>query len=374
MKHTSLTCPWILTSERNAAAAAVAGDTGTKAQPSVDLRGVSPNLRAAVAGCVGNLASVSISSGGAVSSSETLAELTAKLGSEDITFLTYKTLLMTKMAATKDGGEITQIAALIAAGAAGAPVYRAEAPVSQGLPVVGVRERILNALLRKATADHKHLGNPSAAASHVMRVGTDGVPFYEVDADEAIHTYPMFMLVMEWVRHAYLGVGLASEHAIHFFLSWLTQRLMVGDTMLVVQRTMRLLIRIVDTGTRDWVSAVEQDGSLTLDLVRSAQRTVSSSGSFPTNYDTKPHTKSAPGGAKEEEAAAGEKLAPASERPCKRFNSVDPERADTSLPCLFRKKNGACKYAHICSKPTAGGGMCGGSHPEWEHKDMRSLD
>ena len=364
VKHTSLTCPWNQSLAANAAAAAAAeaADSGSGSAPGADLLGVDPQLRSTLAGCVDSLAACSVATGEDVTKA-TLTELTEMLGGGNLSFTAFKTVLMGRMAA--DGckaDDVARYASLIAAGAAGAPSARSEiAPVANGMPKVGVREKIFNALIRKAKADHKHLGAPAAEPARVLKVGLDGAPYYEhAEEAEAISTYPLFMLVVEWMRHAYLGLGLATEHSIHFFVSWHMQRLMVGDAMSVVQRTLRLLVRVVDTGTRDWVSVVEQDGAMTLDLVRAATR--ASFSSFP---NPAPHAKTAPSGAKEEAPEETKTKA----KPCPRFNTVDPEKPDQSLPCLFRGKDGRCKNSHTCRKQVGGGRLCGGSHPEWQHKD-----
>ena len=351
--HSRRTCPWLVAQQTNLP------EKEGVAPLNIDIAGVTPSLRATVAGCIDSLASVSMSTGANLKGKEA-ADLVAMLGAQEITFPEYKVALMEKMAAEKDTDKMSRLAMLLTAGAAGMTQRSAEPPVAAGMPKVGVREKVFNSLLRKARADYKHLGSPAAATARTMKVTAQGEAFYETnDTEPDICSMAMYTVVTGWLRHAYLGVGLATEHALHFFFDWHAQRLLVGDALVVVQRTMRLLVRLVDTGTRDWMSVVEQDGGLILEMTKAAALS-----------STKPATKVAPGaslGAEVPEEKERNAPGTAAATCCKRYNTVDPEQPGISLPCLYRKKDGSCKYKHTCSKIMPDGSECGQHHPAWQH-------
>jgi hypothetical protein len=290
-------------------------------------------------------------------------DLLAMMGSQQITFTAFKASMLGKMAVETDDKKLTRLGQLLTAGSVGVTERRTEAPVAMGMPKTGIRERILDALMRKAKADHRHLGTPSAEAARTVKLTLQGEPFYETNtAEQGVSSLAMFMMVVGWMRHAYLGVGLASEHSLHFFLDWHAQRLVVGDPLAVVQRTLRLLIRLIDTGTRDWVGVIEQDAVLTLSMVRAAHE----ASSFPRTAIAPTGSQD---GAEAPKAAPNPQNAPgtAANTPCKRWNTPDPHVPGASLTCLHKRPDGQCRYKHCCTKIVAGGGLCGLAHPEWQH-------
>lgn len=376
--HNITTCPTVAAQAANITtnnpATPATGATSLQFDPAA----IDETLRPTLAGACDTLAGVSMSAGVALGNLEP-HELVGLYNDQTIDFAQFKGAMLKIMAVPAcTPADMTRLAALLA-GAGTGVVVKTMAPVAAGMPRVGVRERMWDSLLRKARADAAHLGigafsTPGPSIMKMTPGGDQYVEFTESDSD--ITDYKKFMLVLENFRHTMIGTGFATEMALHFFIKWHIERLNVGDHLVVVQRTMRMLIRTVDTGTRDWVSVIPTaDGVLAMidkghkqaadearerALIARVETAISGLTSKLPAAQASQATRT---------TAVQNPPGSAASRPCNMFNVPSPTDPSKSCACKYLdQKTGKCKYAHKCNVQLPNGDTCGKDHTAFNHK------
>jgi hypothetical protein len=304
----------------------------------IDLDAVASDLRATVAGCVDSLSGISLNSGEELSNVP-LTELLVGLADGDLTFVGFRKLVLQKMATESDPTELNRLATVLTAAATGEKPRSAEPRHTSGAPKVGVLERLLDAVVRRAkgTIQHRRPAEPGK----IVRQDETGARYVEVKAgsEDLGASLGLYLMVLEDYRHVLALLGEATELQLHSFFAWHQKRVAYGDTLSAAAYVLRILIRLIDNGDADFRTAVQLYGATCLEDARQIFR----------GPPAPPPVQAA-----EMEELAAEKKAvgapgSAKDRACGRWNTEDPDQPGAPLPCLYRKPGGQCRYAHKCS-------------------------